>query len=211
MLKICHFDNYLKVKELVGLKDIQKLYPGKKVTYKGGRIILSDKSSTQRKGTGKTKFSYINMEKTREMQEKAYQEGKIYIPYEVMSSKNSRTLKYVRKTGSANKVPLLVHSPQYDEYVILSKQYWKKDRDRFLEMVSGCSTPYRIGFFFHRTTKGRFDYPNMMQGVMDLMVEHEWLEDDCADIIMPIPLGYMVDKEIQGIIISMYGTKKEDL
>jgi len=145
------------------------------------------------------------------MEEKAYKEGKIYIPYEVMSSKNSMVIDYVYKKGQSGKAPILKHSQAYNEYAILSGKYWKKNRKRFLEIINGLPLPYHIGFFFHRATSGRFDYPNMMQGVMDLMVAHGWLEDDNADIIMPIPLGYLVDKEIQGLILSVDGTKKKDL
>ncbi len=189
---------------MTSLGDIEKLYPGKKVSFdKNGNILIKDKSSHQRKGTGKTKFSYLNEEKAAEEQEKAYQEGKIYIPYEVMSSKNSRTFSYVYKKGSKGKVPTLKHSPQYEEYTILSGPYWKKNRSRFLEMVLGYTTPYRIGFFFHRSIKGRWDYGNMIQGCTDLMTAHGWITDDDKDTIMPIPVGYKVDREIQGVIISI--------
>ncbi len=180
------------------------MFPGKKVIVKNGKIFLKDKGSSQRKGTGKTMFSYINKEKCRLMEAETLKIGKIFIPYEVMSSKNSRVIKYVRKKGQKKKVPTLDYSEQYKEYMILTKTYWKKWRSQFLELIDTLSAPYRIGFFFHRCTKGRFDYPNMMQGLMDQMIEHGWLPDDNMDIIMPIPDGYLVDKEIQGVIIQVY-------
>ena len=188
----------------MGLYDeIEKKFPGKKVVIRGGKIILKAKSSSQRKGTGRTRFSYIDNEKIAEMEKKAIQQGQIYIPYEVMSSKNSRVFEYLYRENEEKKVPVLGHSAQYKEYVALSNSYWAKNRQAFLQLISKASQPYLVGFYFIRTTRQRFDYPNLMQGAMDLMVEHKWLEDDCMDIIKPIPAGYEVNKEHQGLIISV--------
>jgi len=183
------------------LRDIQKEFPGKKVVYKNGRIILKDPPG--RKGTGKTRFASILLEKVPEMEEKTLSEGNIYIPYEVMSSKNSRVFEYLYKKSEQHKVPILRHSDQYQEYVIRTKTYWVKNKVRFHELINDKTPPYNIGFYFIRTTKQRFDYPNMMQGVMDLMVTHGWLADDHMNIIKPFPVGFEVHKEVQGIIISV--------
>lgn len=188
---------------MVDLKEIEKMFPGKKATIKGGRIVLKDKTSSQRRGTGKTRFSYISHELIPHRENLALQEGKIYIPYEVMSSKNSRVIEYLYRKGEKSKMPILKHSQQYEEYTIRTAAYWKKNLSRFREMIADKETPYRIGFYFIRVTKEIFDYTNLMQGPLDLMVEHKWLPDDNIKIVMPIPLGYEVYRESQGLIISV--------
>ena len=182
-------------------RDIEKQFPGKKVVFKGGRIVLKDPPG--RKGTGKTRFASIDLDKVTEMEQIALSKGKIYIPYEVMSSKNSRVFEYLYKTSERMKVPILRHSQQYQEYTILTKTYWVKNKARFHEMIRDKTPPYRIGFYFLRTTKQRFDYPNMMQGIMDLIVKNGWLADDHMELIKPYPDGYEVKKEVQGVILSV--------
>lgn len=183
------------------LSELEKKFPGKKVTFKNGKIYLKDKPG--RKGTGKRRVESINLEKVAQMEDIAVREGKIYIPYEVMSSKNSRVFEYTFSKQQGKKVPTLSHSEQYKEYVILTKTHWAKNKVRFLEMIEGLEPPYKVGFYFIRTTKQRFDYPNMMQGIMDLMVEHGWLKDDSMDYIKPLPIGYEVNKEVQGVILDV--------
>jgi hypothetical protein len=43
----------------------------------------------------------------------------------------------------------------------------------------------------------------MIQGPQDMMVRYKWIEDDNADIIIPHPLGYEVDRERQGLVIKV--------
>ncbi len=183
------------------LGEIEKKFPGKKVIVKNGRIILKDLPKAR--GSGRTKFSYIDMEKVREKEALLSNKGYIYIPYEVMSSKNSRVFEYVYSKAEKKKIPVLHHSAQYQEYVIMTRTYWAKNKARFWEMIEGKTPPYKVEFYFIRTTKGRFDYPNMMQGAMDLMVEHKWLADDHMELLMPYPGGYEVKREIQGLVISV--------
>lgn len=78
-----------------------------------------------------------------------------------------------------------------------------KNKAKFKEMIKHKEKPYRIGFYFIRSTKRKFDYINAAQLPCDLMVKHGWITDDNCDEIIPIFKGYTVDKERQGLIITV--------
>ena len=68
--------------------------------------------------------------------------------------------------------------------------------------------PAVIGFHFIRRTRHRFDFGNACQILQDLMVKHNWIEDDNMDCLIPVPLKingkwYTYDKEKPGVIIRL--------
>lgn len=74
-----------------------------------------------------------------------------------------------------------------------------KYRSMFLENVK--DTPMVVCFKFHRATRHRFDYTNAIDTVQDAMVNHGWIEDDNASIIVPRPTGFVYDKDNPGVWI----------
>ena len=119
----------------------------------------------------------------------------IYISGNVPSSKNSK-----QWTGK-----MLINSKTVRNYLKEHEKEWK-DKDtilRFTELLKGKEKPYKIGFYFIRDTKRKFDYINVCQLPCDLMVKYKWIDDDNCDEIIPIFLGYKVDKENAGIEISV--------
>lgn len=68
-------------------------------------------------------------------------------------------------------------------------------------MFQGKEHPYRVGVFFVRDSKRRFDYINIFQVVADLMVMNGLIEDDSADFLIPVFLGYKVDKTNPGVYL----------
>lgn len=69
--------------------------------------------------------------------------------------------------------------------------------------------PIKIGFHFVRQTKHRFDFHNAVQIIADLMVAHDFIEDDDMDCFIPVPLKkngrwYSYDKENPGVYIKIY-------
>ena len=113
----------------------------------------------------------------------------ITIQGELYSSKNSREIKFNRKTKKMfvgksdvsynNEKDLLQILPLY--------------RQKFLSMLEGKEKPYRIGFKIYRKTKRRFDYINIVQNIFDCMVKSGWLEDDDANNVIPFFEPYEVD------------------
>lgn len=77
-------------------------------------------------------------------------------------------------------------------------------------MIKDKKKPYYIGFYFIRNSKRKFDYNNLTQLPQDLMVKYKWLEDDNADYIVPIGLGYTVNKAKAGLIITVLDTIEDN-
>ncbi|MBR8748712.1 hypothetical protein IX317_000371 [Fusobacterium sp. DD29] len=117
----------------------------------------------------------------------------IYISGNVPSSKNSK-----QWTGK-----FLISSKTVREYVKEHDIDWKLKKEEFKKLISGKEKPYKIGFYFIRSTKRKFDYINACQLPCDLMTKHKWIEDDNCDEIIPVFLGYKVDKETAGVIIKV--------
>ena len=123
----------------------------------------------------------------------------IYLKGNVPSSKNSK-----RWTGR-NLIPSKTVENYLEQYEIQYKLYANK----FKEMIKDKKKPYYIGFYFIRNSKRKFDYNNLTQLPQDLMVKYKWLDDDNADYIVPIGLGYIVNKAKAGLIITVLDTKED--
>lgn len=66
-----------------------------------------------------------------------------------------------------------------------------------------------MGFHFVRGTKHKFDFHNAVQIVADLLVAHDFIEDDNMDCFIPIPYKindnwFSYDKENPGVYIKIY-------
>lgn len=121
----------------------------------------------------------------------------IYIPGDVPSSKNSKVW-----TGK-----FLVSSKATQRYVKNSEIFYsnRKTRNDFWKMLEQVQKPYKIGFYFERAQKRKFDYSNMSQIIQDLMVQNGWLDDDNCDEMIPVFLGYVYNKQNPGVHISVVG------
>jgi Holliday junction resolvase RusA-like endonuclease len=85
-----------------------------------------------------------------------------------------------------------------------TKQYYEMYADEFKEEISKLSKPIQISFEFIRSTRHKFDYINPAQTVQDDMVKHGWIEDDNADILLPVFEKYRYDKKNPGVIIKIF-------
>jgi len=65
--------------------------------------------------------------------------------------------------------------------------------------------PYKIGMYFVRDSTRKFDYINSSHIILDLMSAHCIIEDDNMDEVIPVFLGYHVDKNKPGVIIKIGG------
>jgi hypothetical protein len=117
----------------------------------------------------------------------------IFIPGNVPSSKNGRVW-----TGK-----YFVASKATQKYWRASKQDWIDNREAFVNAVQDMPKPYKIRFKFIRNSVRLFDYVNPLQTILDLMVEHKWLEDDNADVIIPKFMPYEIDYLQPGVIITV--------
>ena len=60
---------------------------------------------------------------------------------------------------------------------------------------------WHMGLYFVRDSHRKFDYNNASQILQDTMVKYNIIEDDNAEYIQPIYLGYHVDKDKPGVYI----------
>lgn len=74
---------------------------------------------------------------------------------------------------------------------------------KFKKMIEHKIKPIKIGFYFIRDSRRKFDYVNIAQYPLDLMVKHGWIDDDNCNEIIPVFLGYRVDKFKSGMIIKI--------
>ena len=116
-----------------------------------------------------------------------------FIPGNTASSKNSKVW-----TGR-----FLVWSKPAQQYRKNSKATFELLAPQFREEFKKHSLPVKVSFKFIRKSKHAFDYVNPLQSVLDLMVEHNWIADDNADIIMPVFETYEYDKENPGVFIKI--------
>ena len=121
----------------------------------------------------------------------------LFIPGEVRSKKNSKRIVYNKATGK----PVILSSEQVMRYTKETKFYYSSLRNNFLEMIKDMKKPYKICFYFVFSTRAKWDYPNMVQLPLDLMVEQGWLEDDNCYEILPEFKGFEVNKHKPGLYI----------
>jgi hypothetical protein len=115
----------------------------------------------------------------------------IFIKGNVPSSKNSKVW-----TGR-----FFVWSKASQRYVKESEVEWAINAKVFKSMIH--EYPIRCSLTFIRGSKHQFDYVNPTQTILDLMVKRGWIEDDNADIIIPVFEQYKYDKENPGVIIKI--------
>ena len=117
----------------------------------------------------------------------------IFISGNVPSSKNSK-----QWTGK-----MLINSKTVRNYMKNHCDEWWKNAGKFKEMIKGKEKPYRIGFYFIRDSKRKFDYINAAQLPLDLMQDYDWIDDDDVNNVIPVFLGYEVDKKNPGVRIKI--------
>jgi len=71
---------------------------------------------------------------------------------------------------------------------------FRAQKDRFLGAANAAPKPILLGILFIRDTKREFDYNNISQIILDEFTKHGYIRDDNMNEIVPIFLGYEVDK-----------------
>lgn len=82
-------------------------------------------------------------------------------------------------------------------------------RPLFEEAFKGKELPVKVGFHFVRGTRHKCDFHNIVQIIADLMVAHDFIEDDNMDCFIPDALKikgkyYSYNKESPGVFIKIY-------
>lgn len=139
----------------------------------------------------------------------------IFIPGNVPSSKNSKVMtsrglffsktvkKYLQKIG--------IQSFSVSKKIVIG---YKTRENEFAKLLENFNFNYNdgpliIGFHFVRGTRHKFDFHNAVQIVADLLVAHNFIEDDNMDYFIPMAFKmnkkwYSYNKEKPGVYIKIY-------
>lgn len=113
--------------------------------------------------------------------------------------------KYLQKVGV---VKYSVRRQEVVDYKTRPNKF-KEIEQVWNEMAQGKDKPLRVGFYFVRDSRRKFDFHNAVQILADLLVAHGFLEDDDMDCFIPVAMKmdgkyYHVDKEKPGVFIKIY-------
>lgn len=115
----------------------------------------------------------------------------IVISGELYSSKNSRQI--LRRDNGKPFIAKSVSAKRQEKDML-----WQfKDnviRAAWKRMISGKVLPLRLHFLIYRRTNQRFDYINIVQNLLDILVSAHYLEDDNANIVIPVFEPYCIDR-----------------
>ena len=130
----------------------------------------------------------------------------IFIPGNVPALKNSKMI-----IGLGAKCPkckcsprrILISSKTVRTWKKVTEPYWQQNKQEFIKLISKLEPPYKIGFYFQRKSRHKFDYTNAIDTLQDEMVHQNWLEDDNATMIIPVALGFEHCKDNPGVVIKV--------
>lgn len=141
----------------------------------------------------------------------------IFVGGNVPSSKNSKiaTSRGVFASKTVKKYLTNLGIQRYSPSKKEVKEYktrpnlFRELEPQFIEQFKGKTAPFEIGFHFVRGTRHKFDFHNMCQIIADLMVAHDFIEDDNMDFMIPKPYKrggkwYTYDSDNPGVFIKIY-------
>lgn len=98
----------------------------------------------------------------------------------------------------------IISSKLTRDYVAWATPILETLTPQWQEAVEGKTAPLQVGFYFHRDSRRRFDYINVVQVLADLFQAVGWLEDDDASHFVPVFLGYdITPKAESGVSIQV--------
>ena len=110
---------------------------------------------------------------------------------ELYSKKNSKQIFKNKKTGFS-----FIASSKKSKESDVDLMYQLRDkRQEWGDMTKGLEYPLYIAFKVFRKTSRAFDYINIFQGLLDCMVQEEWLPDDNMNYVVPVFKEWKKDKD----------------
>lgn len=125
---------------------------------------------------------------------------KITIHGELFSSKNSKKIitnpKYVKGVkAKGNRPYFLIESSASEKSGKSIKKQLLANKAQWEAMTKDQPFPLFVVFKLYRSSRRRYDFTNLIQGIADLMVKCEYLPDDNTQCFYPVPAQDEVDKE----------------
>lgn len=113
-----------------------------------------------------------------------------FIGRNVPSKKNSKIITKNRRIISSKL------TRDYEEWI---KPFIKDNSTEWFKMVNNKEYPYKVGFYFYRDSRRKWDFVNIIQTIADIMQEYNYIEDDDTKRFIPIYLGEeLTNKEKSG-------------
>ncbi len=115
----------------------------------------------------------------------------ITVPFELYSQKNSKQIFKNKATGKRFITSSTVskkHRISMVKWMLKNKEAWEKE-------TQGKEFPLRVSMKIYRKTIRKFDYINIVQGMMDAMTDAKWIPDDDMNHIIPVFEEWEHDKE----------------
>ncbi|MBV1929569.1 MAG: hypothetical protein KUG81_08685 [Gammaproteobacteria bacterium] len=118
---------------------------------------------------------------------------------------HSKTVKkYLQKLG-VNKFS--VSKKTVEDYKTRPNKF-RELEPLFKEAIGEKQLPLKVGFHFVRGTRHKCDFHNAVQIIADLMVAHNFIEDDNMDCFLPFPFKmkgkfYTHNAEEPGVFIKI--------
>ena len=83
-------------------------------------------------------------------------------------------------------------------------EVYRANKDKFIELTKDKELPLRIGFYFFRDSKRKWDFCNIIQCPLDMFQEYGYIEDDDTKHVIPIYLGEeVVKKKNSGFFVEI--------
>lgn len=150
----------------------------------------------------------------------------IFIPGNIPSSKNSKVatehgvfhsktvMKWLRAIGIQNYSTSKKYIKGYKD--ALRPNNFNALTDAFLKQSKDKTKPIFVGFHFIRDSRRKYDFQNAIQILMDLMVAHDWIDDDDTSNIYPIPLYFnggwqTISKDNAGCLMCVFDDNEVEL
>jgi len=125
----------------------------------------------------------------------------IYIPGDVVSSKNSKLIRKKRNTPPG-KGYFIGNNDLVLSYKKFTVGYYIKNAPRWKYLTAGMEHPLKVDLILIRRTKGLWDFNNICQVVADQMKDCKYICDDNVKVISFVLRGWYISKEYCGVIIA---------
>lgn len=152
----------------------------------------------------------------------------IFIPFNVPSLKNSKVAcnagvfhsktvkKYLQKIG-VKEYRTRLSKKQKKAGVRKVENYVKRPNIFALSVgdyFKDAEYPLVVKFHFVRKTKADFDFTNAVDIIADLLTAHDFIEDDCMRLFIPMPMKangqfYSINPKNPGVYLKKVEVKHE--
>lgn len=94
-----------------------------------------------------------------------------------------------KNTKQITKDKRIISSKTVRRYEKAMAEVYRANKDKFIELTKDKQLPLRIGFYFYRDSKRKWDFCNIIQCPLDLFQQYGYIEDDDTKHVIPIYLG----------------------